>query len=311
VQPYELLVNNDDMPQRADVIAIKLAGEKSLETEIETSQLPLAERAAPVNYCPTGATIFVRWFTDLTAAEPWINWSTARFKDDGKTRTYLFPIGDRISWKAAAHINKLLLMGVPKNYRVVDARLISEEALVPSLSPKVEKSSVGGNLNPDHLNSDHLNSDQKTVNEDSLRDGFYPVNSAENVRLDWDAGMIAGASSCKLQISEPDVSFSHLAGGFRESTDGEQASKIVDNLPLSGARNLTRQDFGIQGKYEVRLAAVDANGALLGFYSDPVSLMVSDRPFATELDKAMFNLRAQKNEYQNKRGFESKLERPI
>ena len=127
-----------------------------------------------------------------------------------------------------------------------------------------------------------------------MRDGFYPVNQKENVSLDWHAAEIDGARSCQLQISPLDVSFSQLAGGFRECENGEQPSTIIGGLPVGGTRTLTRRRLWPGRQVRNTLAALDEKGAILGFYSDPVSLMVTDKPFGSKLEKAIFNLRAQR-----------------
>ena len=74
----------------------------------------------------------------------------ASFLDDHKRRTYLFAIGDRISWKAATQINKLLLMGIPKDYQILEARLLSEEGLVPTLLPKIARA-TDSSVNPQEV----------------------------------------------------------------------------------------------------------------------------------------------------------------
>ncbi|MBU6451898.1 MAG: hypothetical protein KGS72_08990, partial [Cyanobacteria bacterium REEB67] len=196
--------------------------------------------------------------------EPYINWSTAQFSDDGKTHTYIFPVADRTSWKYAERLNQVILGNLPITYKVQAIRLTSEDDLVPQLS------------------------------NNSGADGFAMVNESENQLLQWNAAAVSGAKSVSLHISEADLSYSHLVGGFREFAPSKHDSKKISQLPLQGKLNLKRRDFPLVGKYEIRVSACDSKGRLIGFYSDPLNVMVTDQPFASEFDKALFNLRAQR-----------------
>jgi hypothetical protein len=269
IQPYQLDLRGVPDPQRADFVTITVAPQSdnsanSPSNSGESSSAIATIRAMPVNQCPKGKTLFILWHSDLSGIEPYINWSTAQFSDDGKRHTYIFPVADRTSWKYAEKLNQVILGNLPSNYKVLSARLTSEDDLVPQLS------------------------------NNSEADGFAMVNENEGYPLQWDAATVSGAKSVSLHISEADLSYSHLVGGFREFAPSKHDSKRISQLPLQGKLTLKRSDFPMIGKYEVRVSACDAEGRLIGFYSDPVNVMVTDRPFASEFDKALFNLRAQR-----------------
>jgi hypothetical protein len=88
--------------------------------------------------------------------------------------------------------------------------------------------------------------------------------------------------------------YSLYADVFREFDLEKHSLKTINSGSLCGQTRLTRKDFPIIGKYQARVAACDKTGHVIGYCSDPVDLMVTDQPFGSALDKAIFNLRAQR-----------------
>jgi hypothetical protein len=223
--------------------------------------------------CPEGKTIILFWHTDLTAIEPYLNWSTAQFIDDGKRRRYIFPLGDRTSWKYASKVSKVVITNFPLRYKIFSVRLKDESSLVPTL---------------------RAISTPTVVNHDIQADGFYPVNNRQGLEIFWDAAKVSGAVSTILQISLPDFMYAQFADGFREFELEKHSLKTIDTASLCRQATLTRKDFPLPGKYQVRVAARDKEGKVIGYCSDPLDIMVTDEPLESEFDKAIFNLRAQR-----------------
>jgi len=278
VSCYEIDLSTVQCPQRADLIEVHVRRNGASPGKMTRAY------GQPLMFCPSGNTVTVTWHTDLSVIDPAINWSTAPFNGGGGAETvFLFPLADRISWKYSNTVHKLLLTNLPADFEVTQIRLLDESAFTPKLT-------ADSNCEP-----------VAAVNEEMDRDGYYPVNDRQSARCSFDAGAVSGAKSVILQISERDFVYSNYADGYRESytitsgdSSGKHTFKTIARTELKGTIKFSRKDFPLPGKYQVRLAACDANGRTTGFCSDPIDLLVSDRPFKDAYEKAMFNLRALK-----------------
>jgi|GEM_PF-2179434 len=296
----DLDISTIDCPQRADIVALRLRRKKS------TSSTPSGKPAGsavfygqPLMFCPTGNTVTLTWHTDLTIIDPAINWSTAPLAsgpgpdprpnpiiNDDET-VCIFPLADRISWKYSGKVHNLLLTNLPDDFQVVSARLLNETAYTPGLTAASQRKATSTPIDSSNL--------------DPLADGFYPVNDNQLVACTYDSSAVEGAAGTMVQISERDFVYSNYADGYRESTTVQSSKHTSKTLLMStqngclrGCLDLTRSDFPGTGKYQVRVAACDSNNKTIGFCSDPIDVMVTDTPFKSSYDKAIFNLRAQK-----------------
>jgi hypothetical protein len=269
---FELDLTQTAVPQRADIIAVTVAAKEGEQPPAaDLSHVPVV-RASPMQRHAKGKKVFFQWYSDLTVVEPYQNSKESQFIDDGQTRTYIFAMGDRTSWKYAGVIYHAVFANLPLRYKIVDVRLLDEAAFVPSLTAVSAPQEKNDNLEAD---------------------GFLAVNDKQSTSLNWDASRVTGAASSELQISLPDFMYSLHSGSYREFDRENHSLKTIKCASLSGTAKLTRGDFPRVGKYQARLFAVGKDGQVTGFCSDPVDLMVSDKPFADQLDKAIFNLRAQ------------------
>lgn len=91
----------------------------------------------------------------------------------------------------------------------------------------------------------------------------------------YDVSKVKGADHALIEISKADSWFEHYSGTFRDKKlSGEAlATKVLDQK--SGSFNLPASQLDRPGFYEIRLCAVDKNGNLCGFPSDPIDLQFS------------------------------------
>jgi len=284
-QAIELDLKDTPCPQSADYVEVltapKAVAPGATEDLSEGALEAAPQRAQPVFLCPDGKTVFVIWYSNLTPIYPAINWSTARFIDDKKQRRYLFPFGDRISWKCADRVDKLILGELPVDYKVLSVKLRDESTLVPTLTATGTGQPAAG-------------AQSALVADDYRADGMLPVNEKQSVRLSYDATKLEGAQGVILYLSLPDFLYAPYVGGFREFELDKHNLKTVQTSSLSGSMDLARKDFPQPGKYQVRVAACDKDKKVLGYCSDPIELIVTDKPFEDAFQKALFNLRAQR-----------------
>ncbi|MBS1990056.1 MAG: hypothetical protein JSS83_06030 [Cyanobacteria bacterium SZAS LIN-3] len=278
---YQLDLSGVKCPQRADLVQIVCAPPNRTKRG-----RAVVRRGQPLMFCPRGDTVTLNWQTDLSLIDPAISWCTAPFAaGDCGELTLLFPLADRLSWKYAGQVNKLFLTNMPPGFAVSSVRLLDESAYTPTLGAATRTTAT---VDP--------------ANCDTISDGYFGVNNLQTTEVSWDAGRIKGAVSTVLQISSRDFVYSNYADGYRESTtvlEKGHTSKTLKDRPLSGSLTLNRESFAAPGKYQVRVAACDANGQILGFCSDPIDCIVSDRPFGGAYEKSIFNLRALKETGKN------------
>jgi len=293
-QAIELDLKNIPCPQTGDYLEVITAPENAenstkatanaattiASTTADTDTRMPVERAEPVFLCPDGKTIFVLWYTNLSPIYPAINWSTARFIDDKQRRRYVFPLADRISWKCSERVDHLILGQLPVDYKVERVRLRDQSTLVPLLNAAVNTEG---------------RQPQPAAQVDNIQaDGIFPVNDKQTVHLSWDASRVENAAGVIVYISQPDFLYAPYVGGFREYKLDKHNFKTIDQTALRATLDLSVQEFPQSAKYQVRVAACDKEHKVLGYCSDPIELLVTDKPFADPFEKALFNLRAQK-----------------
>ncbi|MBS2008301.1 MAG: hypothetical protein JST01_14735 [Cyanobacteria bacterium SZAS TMP-1] len=271
VQAVEVSLKETTVPQRTDYIEVLVAPTQAA-AESKSSAARATGRAQPVFLCPSENRFFALWISDLTVIYPDINWSTAAF--DRSRRRYIFPVGDRLSWKCADRIDHLILGNLPADWKVQSVSLHDQSDLVPLLSG----SSEGAPL----------------ASDDPQADGMIAINESQSASVNWDATKVAGADRVMLEISLPDFLYAPYAGGFREFELGKHNLKTIEGQALTGSLHLKRKDFPQPAKYQMRVAACDSGGQVVGYCSDPVEFVVTDRPFADPFARALFNLRAQR-----------------
>ncbi len=94
--------------------------------------------------------------------------------------------------------------------------------------------------------------------------------------LNFDVSTIAGAEKVLIEISNPNSWFEHYSGTFRDQSPSKHAlgDKVIDELKNE------RYEFDLSeikqsGFYQIRLAGLDKNNEVRGYFSDPLVLQVS------------------------------------
>lgn len=106
-------------------------------------------------------------------------------------------------------------------------------------------------------------------------DGTCEFRPAEaNASFSIDAGSVPNASKILVEISRPDVmfNFSH-ARNFRErKTDKPGRTAMIEGV--SCQYTISRSAFPVKGRYQIRAAALDKDGNVVGLFSDPIAFLV-------------------------------------
>lgn len=109
-------------------------------------------------------------------------------------------------------------------------------------------------------------------------DGVYRLLSSKGV-LNYDVSSIPQAIGCIVEVSKPNSWFEHYSGHYRETSLSGQALKVLPlykSAPASKGQFAIEQNmFPISGYYQVRVAAVNQNGNVVGYVSDPVNMQVA------------------------------------
>lgn len=166
---------------------------------------------------------------------------------DGKTHKYRFNLSEIASWILLGDPLKLQLMVSPGKTEIKSARFLSLSNEIPKLSasPKYWTREQSGRMAP---------------------------KSRQSLILDFDATMIKGANHVIAEISHPFEYFEYFDVSFRQVVMSPRSMKRYSLEGLKGRMELWPDDFKVHGEYDVRIAAFDKDGKLLGYVSDPVTL---------------------------------------
>jgi hypothetical protein len=93
-----------------------------------------------------------------------------------------------------------------------------------------------------------------------------------------DATNVNGAAGTVLEISQPNHFFLHYTRQIHDAHFSGRELKRV-SAPLNGPILLKRSEFERPGLYQVRVAAVDSYGTMVGTMSDPLTLDLRDYSF--------------------------------
>ena len=170
---------------------------------------------------------------------------------DGKQHTYVFPVSERKSWLAGEIIQQLRLQiptpnGASNGPRLGQLKINSAEGLMPEL--KAQNMAVG-------------------------LDGINRI-SEKKFEIRCDASRIPGCQSIRLELSKPNSWFEHYSGTLRDRQFSEHALKNYSKDGSAASFDFTRADFPTAAYYELRAFALDKDGKVIGFCSDPVNLQI-------------------------------------
>lgn len=168
---------------------------------------------------------------------------------DGKPHKYRFNLSEIASWILLADPHQLKLMVGPGKTKIESVRFLNLTAEIPKLYAPPERWSREqcGRMSP---------------------------KTRESIILNFDATMIKGANHVMAEISRPFEYFEYFDPTFRQVVMSQRSMKKYSLEGLKGQMELWPDDFKVHGEYDVRVAAFDKDGKLLGYVSDPVTLHI-------------------------------------
>ncbi len=181
--------------------------------------------------------------------------------DDGAARTYTIELSHFKEWLVNGGIEAFRLdlprrdVRFPKSgeadfsYQVISAKVKNYAELVPQLrlTGDAELTSIG------------LLSPRSSI-----------------LSFNYDARSISNAAGIVVEISKPYCEFDLYSHHYRDKKLCRYAMKRMSIPSTHGTFNLERALLNNQAYYQVRIAAVDINGNVVGYTSDPVSLTTRD-----------------------------------
>ncbi|MBS2008153.1 MAG: hypothetical protein JST01_13985 [Cyanobacteria bacterium SZAS TMP-1] len=105
-------------------------------------------------------------------------------------------------------------------------------------------------------------------------DGICRVRGARP-SFSYDVSGVAGAVGALCEVSKPDSWFEHYSGTLRDTMPSENALHVVPFNRTKG-RNILLSFAGLKdhGFYQIKIAAVDKDGKVIGYFSDPLNFQI-------------------------------------
>jgi hypothetical protein len=105
-------------------------------------------------------------------------------------------------------------------------------------------------------------------------DGICRVRGARP-SFSYDVSGVAGAVGAVCEVSKPDSWFEHYSGTLRDTSPSANALHVVPFNRTRG-RNILLSFAGLKdhGFYQIKIAAVDKDGKVLGYFSDPLNFQI-------------------------------------
>lgn len=170
------------------------------------------------------------------------------------SHSFIFPLTERKSWLLSKVVHRLFFILPGKKEPIVlkELRLVKGNNLIPKF---VFKPGHEGYRGPDGI--EYFNT-QPTFLE-----------------FNYDVENIKGAKGVLLEISKPNTWFEHYSKSFRDSKPSPQAqtSKLIQSL--KGDTKIESKLLKKAGYYEVRIAAIDENNKIVGYFSDPFVFQIT------------------------------------
>ncbi|MEZ4487976.1 MAG: hypothetical protein R3F51_10340 [Cyanobacteriota/Melainabacteria group bacterium] len=171
------------------------------------------------------------------------------FDKDGKTRVRLNPTEHK-KWIDSIAIGRLALTDPSASSITLESlRLFSGEKMIPVLAACAVSDNRGiVNLGPEE----------------------------KSLGITYDTSQVSGAVSAMVEISKPNSWFEHYTGTFRDDSPSEKAlTKITLPSLKSTDQKIDLTSLKESGFYQLRIAAIDKEGAMTGYFSDPIVLQVT------------------------------------
>ncbi|MDX2107873.1 MAG: hypothetical protein SFY67_15840 [Candidatus Melainabacteria bacterium] len=170
-----------------------------------------------------------------------------------RSQSYIFPLSEHKSWFLTPFVHRffIVIASGDKPVRIKQLRLFDGCEQIAKLDHHPFKD---GYLGPDGI--------------------FYLSPKVSSFKLDYDVKAIPNAKAALLEISKPNNWFEHQSHSFRDSAPCQNALLSKNLTTLDGTVEIETEKLATPGYYEVRVAAVDANKNVTGYFSDPLVIQL-------------------------------------
>lgn len=166
-----------------------------------------------------------------------------------------FTVSEHKNWVGSETIHQLKF-DLPDGVQIKNVTLLSGANAIPTIAPDTTAPKTDG----------------RTVAEDV---GGVSRPGTVIGPFKYDVSKVAGADHALFEISKADSWFEHYSGTFRDKKLSPEALLTKSTSEKTGQFSLPAKELDRPGFYEIRVCAVDKNGKLCGFPSDPVDLQFS------------------------------------
>lgn len=166
-----------------------------------------------------------------------------------------FTVSEHKNWVSSETIHQLKFE-LPSGMNIEEISLRSGENAIPTISPNTSAPSTNG----------------RTVAEDV---GGVSRPGTNIGPFTYDISKVPGADHAVVEISKADSWFEHYSGTFRDQKLSPESLVTKTLNAKSGQFDLPAKELDRPGFYEIRVCAIDKNGKLIGFSSDPINLQFS------------------------------------
>ncbi len=191
-------------------------------------------------------------FPDLSFAHS----ITLNAQSDGKIHEYYFPVSEHKSWIESGRITHVQVK-IPKEFAGSSIQTNKEQVRIKIISAQ--------DIMPVF-----------TASKGQLAEGLDGIDrmAGDSFSLHCDASKIPNCKKIAVELSRPSCWYEHYAGTFREKNFSKETLKKFEKPGNQADFEFTKKDFPQAAYYELRAFALDENGKIIGFCSDPINLQI-------------------------------------
>lgn len=250
----------DSLPLSFDSGEFTLTGDQSLvspsfnRSPIDCDFLNVELSVTPLDGIDESkpAWLTVYWCTESNPVFSLARCQALPVSADGAKHKYHFNLTEHKVWLASDRVTRLKfdIFPKPSTIKLFNVSLPSSKSSVPELTASTEL--------------------------DGLTQG------TPKLLVYYDATAIPGAVKVMYEISKPDSWFEHYSATYRDAAPSKEKLKGGTFDGVKGSQNIDASELGGAGFYEFRVAAVDKDGKMLGYFSDPINFQYSPKGLAPQ-----------------------------
>jgi hypothetical protein len=194
------------------------------------------------------------------------------FITDGLSHSYIFPVSEHKSWVKEDMIIQLDLEFPFLAHQQISSKMTNDKESKRSANCifSIDKISFqrADNIMP------KLAIEPFQCSEDL--DGVCH-SETNTFNFNYDASQIPLAHKVKVEISRPNAWFEHYTGTYRNDSFSKYCLSSFTLESKQGKFQILPKEFPEPAYYQVRVFALNKNGSIIGYCSDPVNLQVSSQ----------------------------------